>query len=878
MSNMSKNMRKYLKLFALLFLFSFSAYAYKVFIHVGHDFTAKELLKSSKWKESAARADGVWSFDAWTRTLPKESDQNKVLKNVKKRDFYIAEFHWSPAHMGDEKRKVNEIIDAGERAKFKNIWCMVYDESRYGSTLSAEQIQRFRKVYPGYKLITNCRAFRPRMFSEELKLLDGLSYEFNPATYNATSPHYPNQTTLENVVQTVKWAVDNNKKIFLLIPPGDKDPAISNNFITVFKKLLCELDSKLEKKYIMSDNLIIVPATYDCRKRNVHNTPEKIDGEYANTGMGATLIALDFRDELYNHELVLLPVPKQINFSSGVFKFKIQDLRSKIKKCLSFKIDKKIVPEKQGYQLEISPEQISIISHDKPGAYYASMTLRQIVRQCAEKEELPCISIYDYPDILNRGVMLDISRDKVPKMDTLKNLINTLSEWKINQFQLYTEHTFAYKNHKTVWENYSPMTAEQIRDLDSYCKKRFIDLVPNQNSFGHLERWLGYKEYNDMAEVPGYASALNPIDPRSIKLIEELYDELLPNFSSKLFNVGCDETWQLGTGGSSNAVAKLGKEQVYYDYLMKIYDITQKHNKTMMFWADMLYAHPEYFKKLPTNSIALVWGYIATELGVPRISKFAKAGCRFYVCPSTCTFNSHFGRTTNMIQNVRDAVENGKKFGAEGFLMTIWGDQGHWQQLPFEYSGLAYAAAASWNYDGNKNIDIPLALDKHIFMDVSNITGKVVYDLGATYLLPGIQVGFLPVVSRILYNPNFSIADEQWINSNSIKSLEKTIEKINSLTAMLANSEMKCDDAELIKAEIKNGAALAKHAYKMAIIRLKTKSQTVSDIPKKNRQKLADELKKIIKEYKKIWLKRNRKGGLNNSVKKLDSLLNMYQK
>ncbi len=871
-------MKNYLKLIILILAFSLSAHAYKVFLHVGHDFTAKELLKSAKWKETAARADGVWSFDAWTRSLTKESDQNKVLKNVKKRDFYMAEFHWSPAHVGDEKRKVNEIIDAGERAGFTNIWCMVYDESRYGSTLSVEQIKRFRKIYPEYKLITNCRAFRPRMFSEELKLLDGLSYEFNPATYNETSQHYPNQTTLENVIQTVKWAVDNNKNIFLLIPPGDKEPAISNNFITVFKKLLCELDSKLEKKYFMSDNLIIVPATYDCRKRNVHNTPEKIDGEYANTGMGATLIALDFRDELNSRDLTLLPIPKQMNFSSGVFKFKIQDLKSKIKKCLSFKIDTNAVPEKQGYQLEISPKQISIISHDNPGAYYASMSLRQIVRQCSEKEELPCISIYDYPDFLNRGVMLDISRDKVPKMETLKKLINTLAEWKVNQFQLYTEHTFAYKNHETVWEYASPMTAEQIRELDSFCKKRFVNLVPNQNSFGHFERWLKHPEYKKLAEVPEIPHSLNPENPESIKLIEELYNELLPNFSSKQFNVGCDETMQLGKGGSSNMVEKLGKGKVYLNFLEKIHKLVQQNGRTMMFWGDIVSKHPELINELPENVIALVWGYRLEAPYAERTKKYADAGVPFYVCPGTAAWNSLIGRTDNMKSNVYIAAKYGLENGAEGLLMTIWGDMGHWQQIPFEYPGLAYAAAMSWNYDGNQNIDIPLALDKHLFMDASNITSKVVYDLGETYLLPGAHINFLPIVARILYNPNFSIADEQWINSNSVKSLEKTIEKIDSLTAMLTNSEMKCDDAELIKAEIKNGAALAKHAYKMAIIRLKTKSQTVTDIPKKYRLKLADELKKIIKEYKKIWLKRNRKGGLNDSVKNLDSLLDMYQK
>ena len=75
-------------------------------------------------------------------------------------------------------------------------------------------------------------------------------------------------------------------------------------------------------------------------------------------------------------------------------------------------------------------------------------------------------------------------------MATLFGLVDLLASWKINQLQLYTEHTFAYQRHRTVWADASPMTAAEIQELDRYCQKHFVDLVPNQNSLGHLERWL----------------------------------------------------------------------------------------------------------------------------------------------------------------------------------------------------------------------------------------------------------------------------------------------------------------------------------------------------------------------------------------------------
>ncbi len=144
--------------------------------------------------------------------------------------------------------------------------------------------------------------------------------------------------------------------------------------------------------------------------------------------------------------------------------------------------------KQQGYQLTISEQGIHILGYDPAGAFYGVQTLIQLLR--THGAHLPLGDIEDAPDFPVRGVMLDISRDKVPTMDTLYALIDWLASLKINQLQLYTEHTFAYRNHPKVWAQASPMTAEQILALDVYCHDRFMELVPNQNSFGHMHRWL----------------------------------------------------------------------------------------------------------------------------------------------------------------------------------------------------------------------------------------------------------------------------------------------------------------------------------------------------------------------------------------------------
>jgi len=93
------------------------------------------------------------------------------------------------------------------------------------------------------------------------------------------------------------------------------------------------------------------------------------------------------------------------------------------------------------------------------GLRAATATLRQLLREYGRR--LPCLRIRDWPDFPRRGVMLDISRGRVPKLETLLDLTEKLSDFKINELQLYTEHTFAYTQYKSVWQSWGALTAKE---------------------------------------------------------------------------------------------------------------------------------------------------------------------------------------------------------------------------------------------------------------------------------------------------------------------------------------------------------------------------------------------------------------------------------
>ena len=190
----------------------------------------------------------------------------------------------------------------------------------------------------------------------------------------------------------------------------------------------------------------------------------------------------------------------------------------------------------ESYELEINCSSITISSNSHMGQIRGLQTLYQILRIFRTNEQefsILTAFIKDHPDFQNRGVLLDISRDRIPTLQYLKWLIENLSRMKINQFQLYNEHTFPYVKHESVWKQSNTYSKDEFKLIDEWCINNFIHFIPNQNTLGHMERWLKHSEYKHLAECPeGVAHPFSEIrQPFTLNPfaqgVEDLMDELL---------------------------------------------------------------------------------------------------------------------------------------------------------------------------------------------------------------------------------------------------------------------------------------------------------------------------------------------------------------
>jgi hexosaminidase len=554
-----------------------------------------------------------------------------------------------------------------------------------------------------------------------------------------------------------------------------------------------------------------------------------------------------------------------------------------------------------GYRLVLRPASDGHSTMESAGPAGDRAALASVAQlQTQFGTTLPALAIDDAPAFPTRGVMLDVSRDRVPTMPHFQEIIDLLAALKVNHLQLYTEHTFAYPGHEAIWRGCDPITAAEVVEIDGWCKAVGIELAANQNCFGHLHRWLKHPDYAHLAEIVGDETtwdflgmertgpfSLCPMDPSSLVFVEELLSELLPHFSSNLINIGCDETADVGQGRSRDAVNARG-HRVYTDFVAQVARSAMDKGAHPMFWADIALNNPASLADLPDDLLALAWGYeadtpfddwgrILGEMGRGEATErrsdgatkggkgergrtLGEMGRRFWVCPGTSSWRSITGRTRDRKANLENAATNGFKYKAEGFMVTDWGDGGHRQQWPITLRGLADAADAAWTGWAHGPADTN-AVSLHAHGDPTGAVASWLDDLGdADEPLRAVCGEWNPGGGPPrLHNAGALYTDlDKPLDSHpmpgTLDQWRDVQERLDALARLMPRV------AEPLTDELAHTVTVARIAADRALAR-----REAHPLPPDLARTLADRLEAASAEHRRLWLMRSRRGGLDAS-------------
>jgi hypothetical protein len=228
------------------------------------------------------------------------------------------------------------------------------------------------------------------------------------------------------------------------------------------------------------------------------------------------------------------------------------------------------------------------------------------------------------------------------------------------------------------------------------------------------------------------------------------------------------------------------------------------------------------------------------------------------------------GRTDNALENLRNAAENGLKHGAIGYLITDWGDNGHWQPAPASYFGFAYGAALAWAYEANRNQDVSQITGIHALGDPTGRAGRLACDLGRAYLKSNLILPNRSILFWILQATPAEIANRQGLTRAG---LIEALEYLDELSSGLPEISPGDRNKGLVRREFTWMAEMLRHACRRGLWALgKAENQEDDGL----RHQLAEDSARLITEFQELWLARNRPGGLEDSLALLEKMRQDY--
>jgi len=550
------------------------------------------------------------------------------------------------------------------------------------------------------------------------------------------------------------------------------------------------------------------------------------------------------------------------------------------------KVDVPASLNEEGYVLHVGAEGVVVAGGSAAGVFYGLQTLKQLVRGAGADTFVPGMHIVDWPAMRWRGVSDDISRGPVPTVAYIKRQLRTFAAYKLNLHSFYMEQAFSSAAHPLIGPEGGSLTPDEIRELVAYAKSYHIELVPEQQTFGHLHRALKLEKYAPLAETP-YGDVLSPQQEGTYALVADWYRELNDLFPGQFFHIGADETFELGQGQSREAARARGVGAVYFEHLNRVHELLKPYNRKLIFWGDIALNHPDLIGSIPKDLIVANWDYTPRDDFAARIDPFKNAGLQQLVCPGVWGWNQIFPNVDTASKNIINFVRDGQTAGAIGMLNTTWDDDG---ETLFEmgWYGIVLGAAASWQPGTIDQKMFDADFDWAFFRNDGDQFVKAIHALGSVNTTLGIRTS-----DDLFWRDPFttSFQNEARWNGEKIRNMRLQVE--STLENLLRNRERARRNATMISAMIlaaqrfdhlgrraQTVEKLSREYWDAYLnlgdrVRARRLRRYYSPIYNQLRE-MAEELAALRASYREQWLAENRPYWLDSVLARYDNAISLW--
>jgi hypothetical protein len=525
----------------------------------------------------------------------------------------------------------------------------------------------------------------------------------------------------------------------------------------------------------------------------------------------------------------------------------------------------------EGYIVHINSDGVVVAAVTETGLFYGAQTLIQLIR--SSPSALPAMTIWDWPLMDIRGVSDDISRGQVSTLDNFKKIVRVLASYKINVYMPYIEDMFVFDKHPLVGKGRGALTKEEVAELDSYAGRYHVEVIPIFESLGHQERMLALPEYNGYAEVPDKPWSLSPAKEQSYELLDELYSEICPAFSSEFFHIGCDESIDIGKGASKELVERMGAARVHAEHYKRVHEMVTGRGKKALMYGDMCLEHPEIIDDMPLDITIVDWHY-DPDTKYPSIEKFKSEGLKVLVSPGTQAWSRLFPHYGNAAVNIEKSIKCAYDCGVWGEVTSTWGDNGAENLRELNYYGFAFSADCAWSPDKATY----RSFKKRFFPEFYGTDSADLRD--AFENLVKINTIFPKNFFMTWEEPFREKPDAEMVGKarKLAKLMDETLKKLESAEKHVKRN---ADNVAYLRLAARRGGWLARKILCEAAV------AELEGTEKPDRASLdrciaecknaGDELAEIKEEFRRLWLLTNKEPGLKPNLNRYDTQIGYFR-
>ena len=331
----------------------------------------------------------------------------------------------------------------------------------------------------------------------------------------------------------------------------------------------------------------------------------------------------------------------------------------------------------EGYKLSVTANGIRLESATTSGFFYGLTSLKKMLPACIaaggkdEKVvtyELPLVQITDKPRFPYRGFMLDVARHFF-SVQEVKKMLDVMAIYKLNKFHFHLTEDQGWRwevkkypkltkvgavasntyvtsmEHGAYWTNqqYGPYfyTREDLKEIVAYAAGKHIEVIPEIDMPGHFSAAMAaYPEFScnpdgvHRVETWGgvFTDVLNVANPKAVRFVKDILDELMSIFPSKNVHIGGDECPTTAWENNAECQAMYKKlnltsyRQLQTHFIAEITDYLKSKGRKISVWNETVTekgADLQLMKK--TGATVYCWvparkgAEIANSLGLPSI-------------------------------------------------------------------------------------------------------------------------------------------------------------------------------------------------------------------------------------------------------------------